>query len=284
MSIFNIEKRRQYIPFINYSSIRKLGNLRQKVVSTSGGDMASPIFRQLLLSILLVVPILGLVLSASRGASLALVAALVASFGLHRGLRRASMVAAVLGMVVLLYIGANNPLMTRWTRVDKAKAGRTSALEVRLGLAQNGIRIFKDFPLFGVGIGNVPRAVRVTPDMFLHGVTHNFFTQILAETGFVGAMAFLAALYWSAFFLFRFTIHERRQEEGRLLAGGLLVLFVAVVIGASISGNYLHPVWYVIIGAVSGLHLEERAMRWRMISDRTGQGLRPRPMLRGHQI
>jgi len=215
--------------------------------------------RKILLSFLLIAPFFGLVFSASRGASIALIMALAVSFGLHRGLRRASISVAVLGIAVLLIVGDNNPLMRRWDRVDQAKVGGTSALEVRLGLAKNGIRIFEEYPVFGVGIGNVPRAVRVSPDMFLHGVTHNFFTQVLAETGFVGAIAFLAALYWSALFLFRFTNHKWKYEKERVLGGGLLVLFVAVLVGSSISGNYLHPIWYVIIGAVAGLRLEERS-------------------------
>ena len=132
---------------------------------------------------------IGLWLTASRAALVAVPAAVVAWLLLH-GRPRARQFAAA-GLIVLVMIGAaavyprDNP--------DRA-AG--SAVRVRLELARVALRMFETAPVFGVGLGTfyersaefIPTDLRPT---YPRENAHNQFLQVLAELGLAGLGAFL---------------------------------------------------------------------------------------------
>lgn len=72
-----------------------------------------------------------------------------------------------------------------------------SSISDRLIWWKAAISMFKDYPISGVGFGNYSAlCLTYRPEMSLNTMfTHNSFLQILAETGVVGIIAFIAAAY-----------------------------------------------------------------------------------------
>jgi hypothetical protein len=109
-------------------------------------------------------------------------------------LRRLTYAAAAL-MLVCVAAGIMRSLPARGNQ-----QGATTAIQVRLGLAETSLRMLAVAPAFGVGIGRYPsrsgefsspELLRIFP-LAAHENAHNNFLQILAELGIVG----LAAVIW----------------------------------------------------------------------------------------
>lgn len=136
--------------------------------------------------------LLGLLYSASRGATIALCASIAALLVLRR-VRRIVPTLVILGAMMLVVTGAPSLFVSRWeTTLEPMRAGRMSALEFRLVLFERGIDVFLENPIMGVGAGNAIRAIG--GQGFVPRVTHNVIVQALAETGVVGTLGFVFLL------------------------------------------------------------------------------------------
>jgi len=188
--------------------------------------------------------VVGLLYSASRGATTAFVASLLAMLSLRATRRTALAAIVVAGLAVMLVMPQQ--LFDRWaTAFHPRRAGRQSALEQRIDLSKNGWVLFKRSPLVGVGVGNTVNALRVIKSRYTI-VTHNAFAQVLGETGTLGTSAFLLMLWWTMRGLSRAARSRGPETSSRTLSGLLMVLFVAVTVSQMSSGNYAHAIWYVL--------------------------------------
>lgn len=152
---------------------------------------------------------LGIIMSWSRGAWLGAAAAAVIVVGFRNRRSALLTLSAVIVLALLItvtgtaelpgFIGARlNDLGSYFTGPDPAHTEITDAnfsvLE-RLAHWQAGLRMFEDRPWLGVGIGNY--AVAYPAYQLPHwyaplGHAHNIFINFLAETGALGAAAFVA--------------------------------------------------------------------------------------------
>jgi hypothetical protein len=142
----------------------------------------------------------GVVLSYSRGATVAL-GALLAALLAFRYLRLRHFVPIILAVIMILAI--TDPMFIRRVQtlggesnpraVDRSILGRET-------LQIGAWHIFLDHPLLGVGFGQspkyIPRYGRMYGQMLppKDGAAHNMYLQILAETGLVGFAVFLLIL------------------------------------------------------------------------------------------
>lgn len=150
----------------------------------------------------------GLLASYSRGGWLGAVAGL-AVLAIVGGRRTAALagLAVVLGLLVGL-LGAFSVLPPELTdRLDTITdnlrifdAGEITvtpdnfAIVERVAHWQAGWRMFRDYPLFGVGVGNFNAAYStyfVAPWSISQGHAHNYYIHTLAETGMIGLISYV---------------------------------------------------------------------------------------------
>jgi O-antigen ligase len=154
--------------------------------------------RMPLLTILTLLPIGALFLSASRGGIvgffLALGLVLILTFYRRRG--RNQLVAAAL---VLLLAGG----VVAWLGIGRAldRFASYRALEVsdtrRAEMVRDSWRIFLDHPLLGTGMGTLPEVFPRYESIYdgrIVNHTHNDYVEALAETGLIGGLCGLAFL------------------------------------------------------------------------------------------
>jgi O-antigen ligase len=195
--------------------------------------------------------IAGIGMSWSRGAWIALAAALLAVVGLYlAGLwrdRRGAV--AVVGMVLFAvviaatlgaggippgitsrladlgeYLGGFDPARTEITDANFSVLERVAHWRV-------GLAMFADHPWLGVGIGNYAAAYGdYAPPHWYEplGHAHNIAFHLLAETGFLGAAAFL--VFWLALIVYAWRRAWRGGPYLRALALGLVGVWVYLTI------------------------------------------------------
>jgi len=140
----------------------------------------------------------GVYLTNSRGALLA-VALMV---GVWLWLRRGLIVAALVGGVGLAGMMALPSRLQDLDASEESAAGRVDAW-------YEGLQMFREHPLFGVGAGNFTEHNYLT--------AHNSFVLALAETGFVGYTLWLAFVGYGFWMMLR--LQRYRPDDGGTQAG-----------------------------------------------------------------
>ncbi len=179
-----------------------------------------------------------LLASWSRGAWLGTAfAALVLVIALPRQLRHGLLLAltAVVLIVALWQAGIlPNALVARLTssvgdlvsindvRGLDAHAGNYAVIE-RLAHWQAAVEMARDYPFFGVGLGNY--SVRYAHYRLINwhlplGHAHNTYLNLLAETGMVGLLAYL--VYWAIMLRICWSLRRHPDAFARSLGVGLL--------------------------------------------------------------
>jgi O-antigen ligase len=115
----------------------------------------------------------------------------------------------------------------------------------RVQLWSDGIALFKESPLTGVGLGQYAEQV--------HQVAHNSFVHAFVELGIFGGMLFTGAVYLAGWSLYRLASPEVRfvnAEMGRLRP--YLLAMVGAYTGGmlTLSRGYVVPT-YLVLGLVA---------------------------------
>ena len=123
----------------------------------------------------------------------------------------------------------------------------------RLAHWQAALAMAEDHPWLGVGFGNYEPAYAdyaLINWPFPLGHAHNYYLNLLAETGIIGLLAYL--LLWTA--VFWQTIRVIRQADGwqRGVALGLLGVWVALTTHHLVDKLYVNNI-YIQLGALFGL-------------------------------
>ena len=199
--------------------------------------------------------LLGIFYTVSRGGLLALAVALIAACILAGRWRGRTLVVAGLGIsIVVIYFASFAGLDAR-DRVTTVQGGTG-----RSDLWKIGWRMFEDQPIHGIGSGNFPISsihYLVQPgvierDDFIIStpkVTHNTYLQILSELGIVGLGLFLTIIGFSMRCALRaarwFGRHGDTQME--LVARGMIVALVGILTADFfISEMYGKQLWLMM--------------------------------------
>jgi O-antigen ligase len=200
--------------------------------------------------------IAGIGMSWSRGAWIALAAALVVVVGFRS--RR-----AVLATMILLVIGATALGLFGAGWLPGSLAGRVSEITDFVGLDpalteitdanfsvleriahwQAGLAMFGDHPWLGVGIGNYAAAYpQYAPPHWYEplGHAHNIAIHLLAETGILGGLAFLA--YWLALAAAAMRALPGADPARRAYALGILGTWVYVSIHGAFDNLFVQHI------------------------------------------
>ena len=189
--------------------------------------------RDLALGIILIATLwVGLLFSFSQSSFAALIAGVLAAATVVWRWRAAA--ALGLAAVLLITVGFATP-QVRNELLEESRAGLNNATSGRASLVGNGIRIARDNPLTGVGVGSFKRAYADRTGLRgrepRKAASHSTPVTVAAETGFLG----LLLLGWLAVVaLGRTLLGTHRGDAGR----------AALAVGLTLGAIGVHSLFY----------------------------------------
>jgi O-antigen ligase len=167
----------------------------------------------------------------------------------------------VLSLAVLL-----SPPMVR-ERMFRLVDLQDASVQTRISMMETGLRMMSDFPLFGIGLGEVeefynhykaPAAPGDVPHL------HNNVLQIAAERGIPALVCWLWLIYSFGKQLFLISQDMSRQRWRRGMAGGAFAVIVALFFAGMFEYNFGDTevqimFWAVICLPMSAFSQRERA-------------------------
>jgi putative inorganic carbon (HCO3(-)) transporter len=205
-------------------------------------------------------------LTGSRGALVAAAAAFILVLLLApvpRGLVAATGVLAVAAGLFFLPTGLKARVGLPTSSADPAqvaavKEGSEGALRGRTSENLAALKMFRDYPILGVGPGNYSNryleyseGIGLDPRLTERDA-HSLYLEAFAQTGLIGASAFLAVLWLSLRGAWRARL--RLADRDALLAEGIFVALVSFLVAALfLHLTYPRYLWIVIgFGFVAG--------------------------------
>jgi O-antigen ligase len=183
--------------------------------------------------------------------------------------------AAAIVVLALLPTNVGQRLLTieaLFQHGSPVSTGVDPSVEKRQHLLAAAFRIFEDNPILGVGVGNFgdryPRyakivglsAIDFTP-IGLRQYPHNLYLELATETGLLGLVSFLVAMFVTLVSLLR----ARRSLEmrGEDVNAGTITAITLSIVGYLFASLFLHSgmpryLWLVLGLAVAALRLSRR--------------------------
>lgn len=130
----------------------------------------------------------------------------------------------------------------------------------RLKLAKSALQLISDFPLTGGGLRSFPglysQYIMVTP-FLLFEYSHNFLLDVALEQSIFGWLAIVIIFGISVYFLIRFITRTRRDSDLRILAEAtltsILVIVLHGVVDDALYGNAGSPLLFLLPGMTIGI-------------------------------
>jgi hypothetical protein len=193
----------------------------------------------------------GVYLTNSRGALLAVVVLVALYFWFRRG----PVTAAAFGAACMVAMLALPSRLQELDASEESAAGRVDAW-------YQGLQMFLEHPLFGVGAGNFTEINPLT--------AHNSFVLVLAETGYIGFTVWLAFVGYCFWMLAALLRHEPPQEsedvadawlDEKKMARALLFALSAFFAAAFFLSRSYIVLLYLLAALVVGYYTGART-RW----------------------
>lgn len=194
----------------------------------------------------LIVTLVAVILAASRGGLLGLVAAFMFISWRHPKRVRVLTLAGVI-LLPLLLVAPASPV----ARLLHPTYSDEESAEARKAIWKAGLRMVREHPLTGVGLGNFKPTVEQyakaggTPKK----IAHNAYLEIAAEMGLPSLLVFLVVLFGSFLTLKR--VHQHALRSGNPLlqqvAGGMQAGLVAYAVAVFfVSAQYQKLFWLMV--------------------------------------
>jgi len=195
-----------------------------------------------------------LIMNASRGAWAAVLISLLVIF--FKRNKRAALYALIIIVVGFVFL----PPRVRQRAVTSVDISTWSE---RPEMYAGALEIFKDFPIFGVGLGECEKLIPAyVPEARMHLHIHNTFLEVLLETGMVGLLTFL----WVFIVFFRSMFKSIKQcREDDIMAiqlgltGGIFAsLLFAMTCTIITVGFQDAPLFWFLMGMAMGIEGVEK--------------------------
>ncbi len=185
--------------------------------------------------ILLSLPVLlSLYLTSSRNALLGLFAGLI-TLGI---LKNKYFLAAIIVIVILFLVAAPLPLKERaLSIVDFNHPSNKS----RIIMWETGIKIIKDYPIFGIGDTDIIKVYKNYKPIEFHGEgshLHNNFLQVLATIGIFGFAAWLALMFYIFFRQIKIYLFTKKYPVLNTLAAASIASMIAFQVSGLTEWNF----------------------------------------------
>jgi putative inorganic carbon (hco3(-)) transporter len=208
--------------------------------------------------------VFGVIGTFSRGGFLAITAGALVFATLQRRRVLAVLVLVILAIPVGVFIQISKGFSERLETIQTyQQVGDASAMG-RLHFWNVAVKIAEDYPL-GVGLFNYQPAYDTYDDSggeFGHARSvHSSHFQVLAETGFLGAMVWVAMFGWALWVAFRIRRNAMRSEtltpgDQRLFVSastGLIASMVAFLVGGAFVAMALNDLTWISFALVAAL-------------------------------
>lgn len=251
-------------PYVNHNHY---GGLMEMLIPISAAYLLSRPSRSVARSalwILLVLPLVSVLLSGSRGAvgillAQGLLLAVLVARKSQRTLRRGALiwggVVAGLAIGMVLWINSGH-LPGRIMQVVQPGQYLWDEVSDRIRVAKTAIRITESHPGIGVGLGcfeyAFPQYATFATDMDWTHV-HNDYLEVLAETGLPGGLVLVVALVFFFRLAFRH-LEERLGHESGWIQVGAAVACVGLLIHSLLDFNLrisANAAWFVVCLAIA---------------------------------
>lgn len=220
------------------------------------GSLADSFAQMVILLLLLSVNIFALFSTRSRGALLSFAAAVwtaswfCASFARTRPSTRNLRLLLVLALLLItgwVFLGQG----VIWQAVNSPD---TSTL-FRFSMFRSGAMIFRDFPVFGIGVESVAAVFPAYQERIVEGFVthlHNDWLELFVGAGLVGGGAFATALAWFIFNSTRAWVASSTRERRWLGAGAFAASFSFILHGLTDFASHI-PANAVIFSTLLGI-------------------------------
>lgn len=208
-------------------------------------------FPRLLMLVGIIITYIGVFFTVSRtGIVLLFAAQVMIFFSQSSGKQRRNII--ILGLIglVLVWLISENAFRLAGTILPAVSQGEDT-MGLRYALWEAAIRMFKEKPVTGVGIGMyrflVPYYSQDLP--FIRGRSiwvHNTYLQILVETGFVGFILFFG-MFTNAFLNFlkaKFPPDDERTKLVRVW----FIIFIVMLIGGLTKSDHADKLTWAVMG------------------------------------
>jgi O-antigen ligase len=207
----------------------------------------------------LVLGLAATMVAASRGGFLGLLAGMGFMAWSSRYRARSLAVGGAL-LIALLLVAPSSPLR----RILSPDHSDVESRDARLSLWEGGLRMVRDHPLAGVGIGNFKHAARAYGDTEgdVWNMAHNAYLEVAAEMGLPGLTAFVGVIYLSCRSMNR--LRRRVSDSGPPLLYEAATGIQAGLIGFAValffvSGWFLKLFWLMVFLSMAAPALRPRA-------------------------
>jgi len=221
-----------------------------------------------MLSFAVLLPVVSLLLAGSRGGLISFLAEVLV-FGaiivqyVPGQARRGVATAAGLGVTVagaLFFWIAPSTITGRLATVANLKHRDEVGVADRLQISRDSLRIFRDFPWFGTGMGSFETVYpqyqsEVTDEIIDHA--HNDYAEALAEAGLVGGILILTSLVTFFALAFR-NLNERLKHERGWMQLGATLGCCGLLVHSLVDFNLHMPAnaaWFAVCAALASMPL-----------------------------
>jgi O-antigen ligase len=198
--------------------------------------------RRWLFIFLLLLNVIGLIISFSRGAILGTYLSIFFVLFLLKDKKRLKIYVVVTLFVILSYSAITLLFPDQYTIFFQ---GKDSSAMSRPMLVQTGIKMFQEKPIFGFGLGGY------TENTIRYGYlktieAHNTFIEVLVEYGIVGLSAFFFAIFLSIKGYLRYIRNGKSEIMRTLSIGGLSCMIAILIDGYFHSFEWRLELWLPI--------------------------------------
>lgn len=232
------------LPFVTYFALHQWRSGRHLAVLVLGGGAAY-------------VMVWALNASASRGATFATAVALTVYIlfrdGFNLGpkvLLRASVVILGIGTLAVIIYGTNLFPSTLKARIEGTFSGTQvthSVADDRVALDKAGLKEFLSSPFVGTGFDNFRYVSQIYDENATFHDPHNVWVQFLAQTGIVGAAAFLFIIARWFIFMFR-TQSKLRNRSQRELLWAFIAAMTGLMVHSMLAPLVLQRQYWLLYG------------------------------------
>ncbi|HXA16772.1 MAG TPA: O-antigen ligase family protein [Thermoanaerobaculia bacterium] len=208
--------------------------------------------------------VVGVLVSESRGAVLAIIAGFALVGGMASSGRRAVLRGVLIAVAVTAAIVITILVMGRTETVNRLAQSRSEQLDSRRASVLGAVRIWEMFPLFGSGAGTYQDVVpmtRATSTEVLANHAHDDYAEILATAGAVGFIVSFVALLGGFAALARKTFGEPTVPiswRHRAFNAAALTSIAIAMIHALVDFNFFIPANPITLAAIAGAAIGAR--------------------------
>jgi hypothetical protein len=202
--------------------------------------------------------VVGVLVSESRGAVLAIIGGFAIVGGIASPGRRAVLRGVLIAIAVTAAIVVTILVLGRTETVSRLEESRAAQLDSRRASVIGAVHIWELFPLFGSGAGtyeNVVLMTRTTSSVVLANHAHDDYAEILATTGAVGFIVSFVSLLGGFAALARKTFGKHVVPVSwrrRAFNAAALASIAIAMIHALVDFNFFIPANPITLAAIAG--------------------------------